>query len=323
MPLSLATTVVTTADLTATITEALPTMAHPPTTITLPNAVGALVLVAPLGLPATMTPVTAPDPPVAALDLLVTTMIATRAAPVRLAREARDIRAVAPLIRVITKAHEKDVAKLHGLTWRKQTIFVNMTRINFIALATCALVGYVLCASTGETDCQRRRRTEQSATSNLTGLLVPECASALATTTSSVQIKGPSRNLRSCNCIVAYHEWEHKSPEERGSEPHCNTTSGEYNPVQCNSTDHWCVEPDSGRLLGAKMTGGCSSDLSSMSCGIDGTHHGHHGSHSDSHHGSHGDSHHGSHGDSHHGAHGDSHTGTSHHDSSNHGDHSA
>uniref|UniRef100_A0A131Z4G3 Thyropin n=1 Tax=Rhipicephalus appendiculatus TaxID=34631 RepID=A0A131Z4G3_RHIAP len=101
--------------------------------------------------------------------------------------------------------------------------------------------------------------------------------------------------------------------------------------MQCDSSAHWCVEPDSGRLLGAKMTGGCSSDLSSMSCGIDGTHHGHHGSpsdshhgsHSDSHHGSHGDSHHGSHGDSHHGAHGDSHTGTSHHDSSNHGDHGA
>uniref|UniRef100_A0A224YH31 Thyropin n=1 Tax=Rhipicephalus zambeziensis TaxID=60191 RepID=A0A224YH31_9ACAR len=217
-----------------------------------------------------------------------------------------------------------------------------MTRINFITLATCALVGYVLCASTGETDCQRRRRTEQSATSNLTGLLVPECDEhgnykpiqcfgetvqgrrfCACYDSEFGQIKGPSRNLRSCNCIVAYHEWEHKSPEERGSEPHCNTTSGEYNPVQCNSTDHWCVEPDSGRLLGAKMTGGCSSDLSSMSCGIDGTHHGHHGSHSDSHHGSHGDSHHGAHGDSHHGAHGDSHTGTSHQDSSSHGDHSA
>lgn len=208
-----------------------------------------------------------------------------------------------------------------------------MNRINFLTLAICTLVGYVLCTPTGETDCQRRRRNEQSATGNLSGLLVPECDEhgnykpiqcfgetirgrrfCACYDKEFGQIKGPSRSLRSCNCVVAYHEWEHTPASERGSEPHCNATSGEYNPVQCNTTDHWCVETDSGRLLGAKMHGGCSTDLSNISCGIDGTHHGHHGSH--------GQSPHGSHSDSHHGTHADPHTDAS-HQSSSHDGHSS
>lgn len=89
--LTLAIAVAITAHLMAIITEALLTMVHPPTTTALPNAVVALVLVAHLDLLATINPVaTAPDPPAAALDLLVTTMIATRPVPARLAREVRD-----------------------------------------------------------------------------------------------------------------------------------------------------------------------------------------------------------------------------------------
>lgn len=95
-------TTVITADLTATITEALPTMALHPTTTALPSAVAPLVLAAPLGLPATMIPVTrAPDPPVAALALLVTTMIATRAALVHPNAEALAAQAAT---RVITES---------------------------------------------------------------------------------------------------------------------------------------------------------------------------------------------------------------------------
>lgn len=186
-----------------------------------------------------------------------------------------------------------------------------MTRIGFVTLAVFALVGYVFCASTRETDCQRRRRTEQSATRNLTGLLVPECDEhgnykAIQCFGETVrggrpfcacydnefgQIKGPSRNLRSCNCIRDHHEWEHRSRSQRGWEPRCDTTSGEYNPVQCDVGEHWCVEPDSGRQLGERQPGGCSDNLSAISCGIDGTHHGHQGG---SQRGSHGTTHHGS-----------------------------
>ncbi|KAL3242047.1 hypothetical protein MRX96_021577 [Rhipicephalus microplus] len=159
------------------------------------------------------------------------------------------------------------------------------------------LVRYVLCTPMGETDCQRRRRNEQSATGNLTEF---------------GQIKDPSRSLRLCNCVVAYHEWEHTPASKRGSEPHCNTTSGKYNPVQCNTTDPWCVEPDSGRLLGVKMHGGCSSNLSTILCSIDGIHHGHHGSHGQLPQGSHSDLHHGSHSISQHGTHAGPHTDISH-----------
>lgn len=113
-------TTVITADLTATITEALPTMAHHPTTTALPNAVAPLVLAAPLGLPATMIPVArAPDPPVAALDLLATTMIATRAAPVRPNTEAPATQATT---RVITESLKRVAHNIRNQEQRQQLI---------------------------------------------------------------------------------------------------------------------------------------------------------------------------------------------------------
>lgn len=195
-----------------------------------------------------------------------------------------------------------------------------MARISFFTLAIFALVGCVYCASTRETDCQRRRRTEQGATRNLTGLLVPECDEhgnykAIQCFGETVrggrpfcacydnefgQIKGPSRNLRSCNCIRDHHEWEHRARSQQGPEPRCDATSGEYNPLQCDVSSHWCVETDSGRQLGERQPGGCSDNLSSISCGVGGTHHGHDGDHS--------------------GSHGDHHSGTSHRGSSSHDD---
>lgn len=113
-------TTVTTADLTATITEALPTMVHHPTTTALPNAVAPLVLAAPLGLPATMIPVArAPGPPVAAPDLLVTTMIATRAAPVRPNVEALATQAVT---RVITESLKRVAHNFRNQEQKEQLI---------------------------------------------------------------------------------------------------------------------------------------------------------------------------------------------------------
>ncbi|KAL3184257.1 hypothetical protein MRX96_032142 [Rhipicephalus microplus] len=203
-----------------------------------------------------------------------------------------------------------------------------MTRISFFTLTVFALIGYVYCASTRETDCQRRRRNEQRATRNLTGLLVPECDEdgnykAIQCFGETVrggrpfcacydnefgQIKGPSRNLRSCNCIRAHHEWERQSRSQRVPEPRCDATSGEYNAVQCDVTSHWCVEPDSGRQLGERQSGGCSDNLSSVSCGVGGTHHGHDAPHTGYRSGDHSASN------------GDHHRGTSHHGTSAHDD---
>uniref|UniRef100_A0A224YF04 Thyropin n=1 Tax=Rhipicephalus zambeziensis TaxID=60191 RepID=A0A224YF04_9ACAR len=206
-----------------------------------------------------------------------------------------------------------------------------MARISFFTLAIFALVGYVYCASTRETDCQRRRRTEQGATRNLTGLLVPECDEhgnykaiqcfgqtvrggrpfCACYDTEFGQIKGPSRNLRSCNCIREHHEWERRSRSQQGPEPRCDATSGEYNPMQCDVSSHWCVETDSGRQLGERQPGGCSESLSSNSCGVGGTHHGHNASQPRHH------------GGDHSGSHGDHHRGTSHDGTSSHGDHTS
>ncbi|XP_075555252.1 U20-hexatoxin-Hi1a-like [Dermacentor variabilis] len=222
-----------------------------------------------------------------------------------------------------------------------------MTRTVFLALAIFALVGYAVCASTRETDCQRRRRNEQGATRNLTGLLVPECDEhgnykAIQCFGEAVrgrpfcacydnefgQIKGPSRSLRSCNCVRDHHEWQQRSRSQKGPEPRCDATSGEYNAVQCDVGEHWCVDRDTGRQEGERQPGGCSSDLSAISCGVGGTHHGHGDSHgSSSHHG--GSGHHDSSGSSshgtssHHGGSGSSQQGSSDHHSggSSHSDH--
>ncbi|XP_037576006.1 U24-ctenitoxin-Pn1a [Dermacentor silvarum] len=198
-----------------------------------------------------------------------------------------------------------------------------MNRTGFLALAIFAFVGYAFCASTGETDCQRRRRNEQRATRNLTGLLVPECDEqgnykAIQCFGEAVrgrpfcacydnefgQIKGPSRSLKSCNCIRDHHEWQQRSSSQKGPEPLCNVTSGEYNALQCDVDSHWCVDTDSGRQEGERQPGGCSSNLSAISCGVGGTHHGHGDSHS-------GSSHHGT--SSHQGRSGSSHQGSSGH----------
>uniref|UniRef100_A0A023GAV9 Putative thyropin n=1 Tax=Amblyomma triste TaxID=251400 RepID=A0A023GAV9_AMBTT len=168
-----------------------------------------------------------------------------------------------------------------------------MKQLTVYVLAFSTLIGYISCAATNETDCQRRRRQETANTADRAGLLVPECDEhgeykALQCFGDAVQgrpfcacydkefgqIKGPSKNIKSCHCVRAHYEWEHKTESDKGSEPRCNTTSGEYNPVQCDAESHWCVDWDTGAQRGLKMNGGCTTDLSAMSCGIDGTHHG-------------------------------------------------
>uniref|UniRef100_A0A023G1K6 Putative thyropin n=1 Tax=Amblyomma parvum TaxID=251391 RepID=A0A023G1K6_AMBPA len=215
-----------------------------------------------------------------------------------------------------------------------------MARLAVRVVAFLTLMGYITCAATGETDCQRRRREEQESTEHRANLLIPECDEngdykALQCFGRAVrgkpfcacydkdfgQIKGPSKNIESCNCVRAHHEWEHSTDSNKGSEPRCNATSGAYNQVQCDTNEHWCVDWDSGEQQGLKMNGGCSTDLSGMTCGIVGTHHAHSGSHhgesahhhgaSDAHSGS------GSDGTSHHGAH-DHHGDTSHHGDAGH-----
>ncbi|XP_077536312.1 U20-hexatoxin-Hi1a-like [Haemaphysalis longicornis] len=211
-----------------------------------------------------------------------------------------------------------------------------MTGIILCFVLICAFVADSLSASTGQTDCQRRRLQEQHATGNLTGLLVPECdehgeylpIQCFGATTRGRrfcacydrefgQIKAPSLNLVSCACIRQHHDWEHAEASARGNEPHCNLTSGEFKPVQCSPTHHWCVNTTSGEPVGEHMAGGCSGNLSSVTCGIDGTHHGHASHHDDSAHGG-SSSHHG-----HTSGHGDSthHSGASHDAGSGHHDH--
>uniref|UniRef100_A0A023GB76 Thyroglobulin type-1 domain-containing protein n=1 Tax=Amblyomma triste TaxID=251400 RepID=A0A023GB76_AMBTT len=170
-----------------------------------------------------------------------------------------------------------------------------MLRTAPCTIAIFALVSCIYCATTRESDCQRRRRTEQRVTRNQAGLLVPECDEngeylAIQCFGQTVgggrpfcacydrefgQIKAPSRHLKSCNCIRKHHEWEHNRGRQSENEPRCNATSGEFNAVQCSHSEHWCVDRDSGVLLGEKRSGGCTSDLSEESCGIGGDRHGH------------------------------------------------
>lgn len=176
-----------------------------------------------------------------------------------------------------------------------------MDRFAVLFMVICAFIAHSLAASTRQTDCQRRREQELRATRNLTGLLVPVCDEhgeylpmqcfgqavrgrpfCACYDSDFGQIKGPSRNLLTCNCIRKHHDWEHNRGADRGNEPHCNTTSGEYNPVQCSNTHHWCVNTTSGEHLGEEVSGGCSSDLSNVTCPRAGSHHGHDSPHGDS-----------------------------------------
>lgn len=172
-----------------------------------------------------------------------------------------------------------------------------MTRILLCFVVIGAFFADSLAASVPLTDCQRRREREQrvTQTQNLTGLVVPECDEngeylpkqcfgqavrgppfCACYDREFGQIKAPSRKIVSCHCIREHHEWQRTSRTQRGNEPRCNGTSGEFHAVQCNATHHWCVNTTSGVQHGPQMQGGCSSDLSSMTCGIGGPHHGHH-----------------------------------------------
>ncbi|XP_077536310.1 SCO-spondin-like isoform X2 [Haemaphysalis longicornis] len=145
---------------------------------------------------------------------------------------------------------------------------------------------------TGETDCQRRHR-EESAIGNQADLLVPECDETghylplqcfgQATDGSRfcacydkdfVQIKAPSKKVRSCNCLRRHHEWLQQNGSERENEPRCNTTTGEFQSVQCTSTHHWCVDKETGEPLSRQMSGGCGIDLALTTCAVNETHRG-------------------------------------------------
>ncbi|XP_077537869.1 saxiphilin-like [Haemaphysalis longicornis] len=181
-----------------------------------------------------------------------------------------------------------------------------MTRILLICVVTCAFFADSLAASVPLTDCQRRRERELrvTQTQNLTGLVVPECDEngeylpkqcfgqavrgppfCACYDKEFGQIKAPSRKIVSCNCIRQHHEWQRISRSQRGDEPRCNGTSGEFHAVQCSATHHWCVNTTSGVPNGELLPGGCSTDLSSITCAIGGTHHGHedHGHHGGAH----------------------------------------
>lgn len=160
-----------------------------------------------------------------------------------------------------------------------------MIRLTICILTIFAIAGLTYGASVRLTDCQRRREREQRVTQNLTGLLIPECDKNGEYLSKQCfgqavrgppfcacydrefgQIKEPSRHLVSCNCIRSLNEWERSRGRDRGSAPRCNTTSGEYHPVQCSDTKHWCVDTDTGEKRGAEMTGGCSTDLKAVTC---------------------------------------------------------
>lgn len=168
-----------------------------------------------------------------------------------------------------------------------------MFRESLLLLVILSCIAYATSVPTGETDCQRRRR-EQSSTGNHTGLLIPECDEhghylSIQCFGEAVdgsrfcacydkdfgQIKAPSKKVKSCNCIRKHHDWHQQNGTERENEPRCNTTTGEFQPVQCTSTHHWCVNTHTGEHLGREMSGGCGIDLSFITCGVDGTHHGH------------------------------------------------
>uniref|UniRef100_A0A0K8RA73 Putative two thyropin domains protein n=1 Tax=Ixodes ricinus TaxID=34613 RepID=A0A0K8RA73_IXORI len=73
------------------------------------------------------------------------------------------------------------------------------------------------------------------------------------------QIKAPSRQLKSCNCLAEHHEKSKSTHSQVGDEiPKCNLTSGYYQQMQCNTQHHWCVDPESGTALGERRSGGCT-----------------------------------------------------------------
>uniref|UniRef100_A0A090XAV6 Putative thyropin n=1 Tax=Ixodes ricinus TaxID=34613 RepID=A0A090XAV6_IXORI len=67
------------------------------------------------------------------------------------------------------------------------------------------------------------------------------------------QIKAPSRQLKTCNCLAEHHEKSKSTHSQVGVEiPKCNLTSGYYEQMQCNTQQHWCVDPEHGTALGKK-----------------------------------------------------------------------
>lgn len=188
-----------------------------------------------------------------------------------------------------------------------------MNYITNLLIAIFAFIGHTSGASTGKTDCERRRLEAFQSTHNLTDLLVPFCDEhgeylplqcfgdiiegrpfCACYDRDFGQIKEPSRKIVSCNCIRLHHDWEHNRELERGNEPRCNSTSGEFDPVQCNATHHWCVHEETGNKFGYERSGGCSTDISRVTCGRDAFLHVPGSNHGDSGHGqttsSHGDS---------------------------------
>uniref|UniRef100_A0A0K8RBA1 Putative two thyropin domains protein n=1 Tax=Ixodes ricinus TaxID=34613 RepID=A0A0K8RBA1_IXORI len=74
------------------------------------------------------------------------------------------------------------------------------------------------------------------------------------------QIKAPSRQLKSCNCLVEHHEKSKSTARQVGVEvPKCDLTTGYYEQVQCNNQHHWCVDRENGTQLGTKQNGGCAA----------------------------------------------------------------
>lgn len=177
-----------------------------------------------------------------------------------------------------------------------------MSRFTDVLLTLFALIGLASAAPNRPTDCERRRLEELQSTRNLTGIVVPECDEhgeyrpmqcfgdairggrpyCACYDREFGQIKGPSRKLLSCNCIRRHHDWTNNRGLERGYEPRCNSTTGQYDPAQCNSTHHWCVHEETGNQYGYERVGGCSTDLSRLDCGHD-AFRGEPGSHQDDH----------------------------------------
>lgn len=173
-----------------------------------------------------------------------------------------------------------------------------MIRLTLCIFGISAIIGLTYEASLTSarlTDCQRRREREQRVTHNLSlGLLVPECDEngeylsrqcfgqavrgppfCACYDRDFGQIKGPSRKIVACDCIRAHHEWERTRGRPRRSAPRCNTTSGEFDPVQCDDTKHWCVDTYTGEKKGIEMDGGCRTDLTAAPCARPGSHEGH------------------------------------------------
>ncbi|XP_077536659.1 U20-hexatoxin-Hi1a-like [Haemaphysalis longicornis] len=164
-----------------------------------------------------------------------------------------------------------------------------MPYLNNVVIAIFALMGLASASPTQRSDCEQRRDEVLTSTHNVTGIVVPDCDEhgeyrPLQCFGDAIgggrpycacydrqfgQIKGPSRKLLSCNCIRTHHDWENNREFDRRSEPRCNSTTGEFDPMQCNSTHHWCVHEETGNQYGYERIGGCSTDLSTFTCGRD------------------------------------------------------